>query len=317
MPALSASAPGKIILLGEHAVVHGRPAIAVPVTQVQAKAILQANPSAERGTIQILAPAIGLEAEYHALEEQHPIRATIRLTLEALQLSYVPACTLRISSTIPVASGLGSGAAVAVAVIRVLSTFMGRPLNDQQVSSIAFEIEKIHHGTPSGIDNSVVTFNKPIYFLRGQPIDMLQVPRPFTLVIGNTGIASPTSVTVRDVGLALQEYPRRVNAIFDEIAQNTQQARAMIETGDPDSTGPLLSRNHQLLSELGVSCYELDCLVQAALKAGALGAKLSGGGRGGNMVALVPPGKAKPVVQALVEAGAASTLSTVVRQTST
>jgi mevalonate kinase len=316
MPALSASAPGKIILLGEHAVVHGRPAIAVPVTQVQAKAIIQANPSAERGSIQILAPAIGLEAEYHTLEEQQPIRATIHLTLQALQVTHVPACTLRISSTIPVASGLGSGAAVAVAVIRVLSSFLGKQLSDQQVSSIAFEIEKIHHGTPSGIDNSVVTFNKPIYFLRGQPIEMLRVPRPFTLVIGNTGIASPTSLTVSDVLLAWQENPQRVDAIFDEITYNTQQARTRIETGDPDSIGPLLSRNHQLLRELGVSSNELDCLVQAALKAGALGAKLSGGGRGGNMIALVSPDKARPVIQALMQAGAESTLSTVVSQPS-
>lgn len=316
MPALSASAPGKIILLGEHAVVHGRPAIAVPVTQVQAKAIIQANPSAERGSIQILAPAIGLEAEYHTLGEQQPIRATIHLTLQALQVTHVPACTLHISSTIPVASGLGSGAAVAVAVIRVLSSFLGKQLSDQQVSSIAFEIEKIHHGTPSGIDNSVVTFNKPIYFLRGQPIEMLRVPRPFTLVIGNTGIASPTSLTVSDVLLAWKENPQRVDTIFDEITYNTQQARTRIETGDPDSIGPLLSRNHQLLSELGVSSNELDCLVQAALKAGALGAKLSGGGRGGNMIALVSPDKARPVIQALMQAGAESTLSTVVSQPS-
>lgn len=314
MPAISASAPGKIILVGEHAVVYGRPAIAVPVTQVQAKAIIQANPSGGRGSIHIVAPAIGLEAEYNTLEQQHPLRETIRLTLQALQLTHVPACTLRISSTTPVASGLGSGAAVTIAVIRALSTFLGQPLNDQQVSSIAFEIERIHHGTPSGIDNSVVTFIKPIYYLRGQPIEMLRVPRPFTLVIGNTGIASPTSLTVGDVRLAWQENPHRVDAIFDEIALCTQQARTRTETGDPDSIGPLLSRNHQLLSELGVSCSELDRLVLAALNAGASGAKLSGGGRGGNMIALVSPDKAKPVIQALLEAGAASTLSTVVSQ---
>jgi len=317
MPALSASAPGKIILLGEHAVVHGRPAIAVPVAQVQAKAIIQANPSGERGSIQIVAPAIGLDAEYHTLEDQHPLRATIQLTLQALQLTRVPGCTLRITSTIPVASGLGSGAAVAVAVIRVLSTFLGKPLNDQQVSSLAFEIEKIHHGTPSGIDNSVVTLNKPIYFLRDHPIETLQVPRPFMLVIGNTGIASPTSLTVQDVHLAWQENPNRVDAIFDEIAHNTQQVRTRIETGDPESIGPFLSRTHHLLSELGVSCNELDCLVQAALNAGASGAKLSGGGRGGNMIALVSSDKANLVIQALLEAGAASTLYTVVRQHST
>jgi mevalonate kinase len=122
---------------------------------------------------------------------------------------------------------------------------------------IAFEIEKIHHGTPSGIDNSVVTLNKPIYFLRGHPIETLQVPRRFMLVIGNTGIASPTSLTVQDVHLAWQENPNRVDAIFDEIAHNTQQARTRIETGDPDSIGPFLSRNPP-------SSQRAGCLLQRA-----------------------------------------------------
>lgn len=316
MPAFSASAPGKIILLGEHAVVHGYPAIAVPVTQVQAKAIIQANPSGERGSIHIIAPAIGLDSEFGQLPEQHPLRATIQLTLNTLGISHVPACSLQINSDIPVASGLGSGAAVTVATIRVLSTFLGRSLSDQQVSSLVYEIEKIHHGLPSGIDNSVVTFKRPIYFVRGKPIETLKVLQPFTLVIGNTGIASPTSLTVQDVNRARQENPQWVNSIFDEIARNTQRARDLIENGDPDSIGPLLTDNHQLLSELGVSCKELDRLVQAALESGAAGAKLSGGGRGGNMIALVAPHQVQSVIQALKEAGATATFSTVVKQNS-
>lgn len=300
-------------MLGEHAVVFGRPAIAVPVTQVQAKAIILANPKGESGSIQIQAPAIGVDSEYRQLPAQHHLHETIHLTLQTLRVSHVPACTLRITSTIPVASGLGSGAAVSVAIIRVLSTFLGKPLDDQSVSSIAFEIEKIHHGKPSGIDNSVVTYKKPIYFVRDQPIATLDVPRPFTLVIGNTGIATPTSSTVLDVHRAWQTDPQRLNAIFDEIAQISQTARSMIENGSTDSIGPLLTKNHQLLCDLGVSCSKLDHLVQIALEEGALGAKLSGGGRGGNMIALVSPQKAASVCQSLLDAGATAAFSTVVQ----
>jgi mevalonate kinase len=103
------------------------------------------------------APGIGLDATLENLSPEHPLAAALRLALEQLGISRAPACTIRITSTIPVAAGLGSGAAVSVALIRALSAFLGRPLPDERVSSIAFEVEKLHHGTPSGIDNTVIT----------------------------------------------------------------------------------------------------------------------------------------------------------------
>jgi mevalonate kinase len=90
----------------------------------------------------------------------------VALVIRALEIQRLPACKIRITSTIPVAAGLGSGAAVAVALIRALGGFLGHPLQDEQVSDLAYEIERIHHGTPSGIDNSVVTYAKPIFLLR-------------------------------------------------------------------------------------------------------------------------------------------------------
>jgi mevalonate kinase len=313
MPAFTASAPGKVILFGEHAVVYGRPAIAAPVEQVRARATLSADPRGKPGSMHILAPAVGLDAQLSEMPNEHPLAAAVRAVLSRLGVSRLPACTLRISSTIPVAAGLGSGAAVSVALMRALSAFLGAPLDDEQVCTLAFEIERLHHGTPSGIDNIVITYAVPVYFVRGQPIETLKVARPFTLVIGDTGIASPTSATVGDVRRQWQENPPRYEALFDAIGEISRRAREIIESGQPDALGPLMDANHELLQKIGVSSSELDLLVEAARSAGALGAKLSGGGRGGNMIALVSPGLASVVASKLMAAGANRTITTTVQ----
>ena len=121
MPAFSASAPGKIILFGEHAVVYNRPAIAVPVAQVSAKAIVTADLRGTAGSVKILAPDVGLETQLSDLSPTHPLAAAINSTTIALRVSRIPACTIKITSTIPVAAGWGSGAAVPVATLRALS----------------------------------------------------------------------------------------------------------------------------------------------------------------------------------------------------
>ena len=293
MTAITATAPGKIILFGEHAVVYGRPAIAAPVSQVQARVVIQANPRGALGQVLLQAPDIGLESALDALSADHPLASAIRGVCSELSLKRLPACTVRITSTIPVAAGMGSGAAVSVALIRALGGFLGHPLPPERISALAFEVEKLHHGTPSGIDNSVVTHAMPVYFTRGRPIEKLRLPVPFTVVIGDTGIASPTAVSVGDVRLAWQAEPARYEDIFDAMGRIAERARELIETGQPQGLGPLMDENHAYLQEIGVSSVELDRLVQAARQAGALGAKLSGGGRGGNMIALAAPEIAK------------------------
>ena len=314
MPAISVTAPGKIILFGEHAVVYNQPAIAAPVLQVKAKAIITANPRGRPGSVIIQAPNIGLETELEALPERHPLAAVIRGTQRKLGLQRIPACNIRITSTIPVAAGLGSGAAVSVALIRALSGFLGHPLDSKSVSELAYQVEKIHHGTPSGIDNTVITFNLPVYFVRGQPIDKLRVPEPFTIVIGDTGIRSPTGITVADVRSGWQSAPDDYEQTFNSIGEIVQFARRAIEKGKPDELGELMKSNHMHLQRLGVSCQPLDHLVIAAYNAGAMGAKLSGGGRGGNMIALTSPDQAPAIAQALQEAGATRTIITEVKE---
>ncbi len=310
MTATAACAPGKVILFGEHAVVYGRPAIAVPVTHVQAKAVILASPAAPPGRVEVDAPGIGLKAALADLPREHPLRLAVEGAQEALQIRQLPAFRLRITSTIPIASGLGSGAAVSVAVARAVSAFLGQELPVEQISAIAYRVDQAHHGTPSGIDNTVIAYAQPIFFVRGQPFERLQVGAPFTLVIGDSGLRSPTVDAVAGVRLRWQADSAAYEAIFDQVGGLAREARRAMEAGQIDALGPLMIANHALLQRLEVSCPELDRLVQAALAAGAHGAKLSGAGRGGNMIALASPESAEAVAAAIRAAGAVNTIIT-------
>jgi mevalonate kinase len=303
----SASAPGKIILFGEHAVVYGRPALAVPVSQIRATVEVEAS---SRPGVWIEAPDVGLASELAQLASDQPLAAAVRGVFSALGIASFPAIQIRISSSIPVASGLGSGAAVSVALIRALSAHLGQPLSDEQVSALAFEIEKLHHGTPSGIDNTVVTYARPVYFVKGQPPETFKVGAPFTVVIGDTGVAASTKAAVSDVRSLWQTAPGRWEDVFDQVGEIARQARAAIESGDVSALGPLMDANQVLLQRMSVSSPELERLLSAARAAGAQGAKLSGGGRGGNMIALVAKEKAPAVAEALQSAGAKRTIIT-------
>ncbi len=310
MPSFSASAPGKTILFGEHAVVYGQPAIAVPVNQVRAKATIIPNFTGSTGEVRILAPDIGLDSFLGQLASENPIGTAVRGVISALGVNHLPACTLKVTATIPVASGLGSGAAVSVAIIRSFSGFLGNPLTDEKVSALAYEVEKIHHGTPSGIDNVVVTYAQPVYFVKGQPVETFSVAKPFTVVIGDTGTPAPTKESVGDVRQGWLADKERYKRLFAAVGSISKTARQAIERGHPEWLGPLMNENHELLQKMEVSSPELDRLVLAAIEAGALGAKLSGGGRGGNMIALVERDQVNTVARALQKAGAIRTITT-------
>lgn len=322
----TSSAPGKIILFGEHAVVYGRPALAVPVTQVHADVDIS---NSSRAGIWIDAPDINLHAELNTLRSDHPLASVIHNFLFVSRTPHspdgsatgvlregaggegkFPNLEINISSTIPVASGLGSGAAVTVALTRALSSHLGYPMSDEEVNAFAYEIEKLHHGTPSGIDNTVVTYARPVYFIKGQSIEIFRVAIPFTIIIADTGISAPTKESVGDVRKLREMDPAKWERVFDSVGAIAKKARTSIERGKMKELGEQMNRNHVLLQEMTVSSPELDHLVSAALKAGALGAKMSGGGRGGNMIALVTDHKAEAVASSLKEAGARSVIIT-------
>ncbi len=310
MTALIASAPGKAILFGEHAVVYGQPAVAIPVMQVKAKASIFPIISALPEEIHIEAPDIHLNGNLSALPEGHPIRLLISLIAVELNAAKLPPFHLKISSSIPVAAGLGSGAAISIAVIRALSAFLGRPLPNERVSALAYEIERIYHGNPSGIDNTVIAYAQPILFVRGQPFELLHANHPLTFILADSGLKSATSQVVNQVRTAREEEPQRYDRIFSTIGEISRQGCRELQAGSPQRLGVLMDENHACLQEISVSCREVDHLVTAARAAGAYGAKVSGAGQGGNMIALAPQEQGEAIAAALQKAGAVRTIIT-------
>jgi mevalonate kinase len=306
----SLNVPGKIILLGEHAVVYGRPAIAIPVHDVQAKVTISTIKDADANSIYLDAPNVHISDWVHDLSEGQPLREAIQLTLSALNIHEFPAFQLRISSTIPVASGMGSSAAVSVALIRAISIHLGNPLSIEQQSALAFEVEKLHHGTPSGIDNNVVAHEKPIFYSRGEQPQVFIPGERMVIVIADTGIPSQTAQAVEGVRERWVSDEDYYEAIFDQISDLTILAKRAIISGQISVLGPLMNQNQVLLEAIGVSSPEIEKLVQSAQSAGALGAKLSGAGRGGNIIALIDPSHEQTISDALEESGAVSIIST-------
>ena len=308
-----AKAPAKVILFGEHAVVYGQPAIAMPVTRVNATARILPLIDAPQGQIQVQAPDIQLDKKLTDLPEDHPLAAAIRLTLTAIAPVHLPSLSVQISSTIPVAAGMGSSAATSVAIIHALSNFFGAHLSSEQISDLAFEVEKLHHGTPSGIDNNVIAHQQPVYFVKDQPIEFLKINNPTHWIIADTGEKTPTRKAVAGVRERYQADPAAYSPILSAIGEITRQAREPLASGDLALLGPLLNENQDQLRMLGVSCGSLDALIAAALQAGAFGAKLSGGGLGGNIISLANPEIAQSIAAALVQAGARHVITTILQ----
>lgn len=311
---VQATAPGKIILFGEHAVVYGYPAIAAPVTQVRATATIQPNPGMG---IHLVLPDLGRMQSLLEAAADDALALAIHLVQKAAGLPELPEFSLAVTSTIPIASGLGSGAAVTAAAVRALALFLNRPdlAQNEQVSALTYEVERIHHGTPSGIDNTVVSYEQPVYFVRQQPYNRIEpfpVRTPLRFLVGDTGVGSPTKLAVGDVRRQWEQNPDKFNALFAGCGRIADLARGAIEQGQLARLGELMGENHALLQEMTVSSVELDKLVAAACQAGALGAKLSGGGRGGNMIALVEEDREPQVRDALLQAGARQVITTIV-----
>lgn len=302
MTTSTATASGKIILFGEHAVVYGRPAIAVPVTQVRATATVTDAPAGSGCTL--VAQDLGEEMRLVEAGTDHPLALVIRLALDEAGIATEPDWRVLLTSDIPIASGLGSGAAISAALVRAALTHAGLPAPPETVSRLVYRSEELFHGTPSGIDNTVIAYERPVWFVKGQQPESFAVGRPFTLAIADSGIPSPTKESVGDVRRAWEADPAGYEAIFSRIADVVHGARRAIRDGNLSAIGGLMNVNQQRLEMLGVSSPALEKLTDGARGAGALGAKLSGGGRGGNVIALVDEKNAGVVQRALVNAGA-------------
>lgn len=316
MASTNATAPGKIILFGEHAVVYGRPAIAAPLNQVRAEATVR---DVSASGVRLYAPDLGRDYQLADASPDDPFATAVRVVLREANFRPATGLQVTIHSTIPIASGLGSGAAMAAAVIRALARHLNQDhlAEAEQVSNLTYEVEQILHGTPSGIDNTVVAYERPVYFVRREPKNLIEtfaVARPLHLLVADSGQVSLTREVVGDVRRQWLERPAQFESYFDGCGRVVDAARRAIEAGEISQLGLLMQENQAYLRQMTVSSPELERLIEAALSAGALGAKLSGAGRGGNMIALTDEVGLDAVRKALLTAGANQVLTSVLAQ---
>lgn len=298
-----ASAPGKAILFGEHAVVYDQPAIAVPLSDLRTTVIIRSI-DAQPPSVHVVATDLDHSFWLHEMDDRDPLAYAIRLALQATMPELQESFEISVSSKIPIASGLGSGAAASVAIIRALSSFFKVDLSDASISALAYRVEKLHHGTPSGIDNSTIAFEQALYYKRNQDPQPFSLGRPLQLVLGHCGVDSQTGAVVAAVRDRWQASMEEYSAIFSQIGELVERGYDNLKAGDHKQVGILMNENHALLQRIGVSNQALDQLVARASTSGAYGAKLSGAGAGGFMIALVGTETRESVARALQDAGA-------------
>ena len=294
-----ASANGKVILLGEHAVVYGRHAIAAPIPLAVEVRVLDATDG-----VRLLIPRWGVEQRIRPIEEhQQGAAGILAMLLRELDLDN-RSIDIEVFPHVPRAMGLGGSAALAVAIVRALNDRFALDLSLERVNALAFECEKAAHGTPSGVDNTVATYGQMLLYCnqatpRFKPL-ATKVALP--LVIGISGKESLTANNVAQVRAAWQRQPARYEALFDQIDRLALAGVDALAAGDLAELGELMNLNHGLLNALQLSTPELEEMVHAARRAGAAGAKLTGGGGGGSMVALCPD-RSDAVAKAIEAAG--------------
>jgi hydroxymethylglutaryl-CoA reductase len=295
---------GKIILLGEHAVVYGSHAIAAPVP-LAVRATAQDTNS---GGVDMLIPRWGVEYRLHRdPAHRDSFQRSLGIIFDQLELTE-RSVRIEVFPNVPRAMGLGGSAAMAVAVIRALDQHYQLGLRDDEINALAFRCEEVAHGSASGIDNTVATYGKLLLYKRaaqkGDAPTMrdLKLAKRIPLVIGISGKESLTAVTVGKVRNAWQRNPALYDGIFQQIDGLTLQGVEAMQQYDLERLGDLMNICHGLLNALRVSSWEVEELVQIAREHGALGAKLTGGGGGGSIVALCPQNKEK-VAAAMRDAG--------------
>ncbi len=207
---------------------------------------------------------------------------------------------------LPGFSGIGASAASSVAIARAIAEEFELRLSDEKINEIAYEAEKAYAGTPSGIDNTAATYGGLLWFKRnlsGGPntIEKLNIRAPVEIVIGNTGIVADTKEMVAGVAERKKRSPEKYNTLFRRAEKLAYSARKALEEFDLRKVGRLMNENHRLLQEIEVSCEELDYLVTLALELGAFGAKLTGGGGGGCMIALTSKEELQETIATAIE----------------
>lgn len=291
---------GKVILFGEHFVVYGAPGIVSAIN-------LTADAEVKRTGDEITIKDERRGTKGYTQKKREQQKESIQRMLNAMGINSKRApLEIVLGGNLPSFSGVGASAASSVAIARAIADELGMKFTDERTNEVAYEAEKAYAGTPSGIDNSAATYGGLIWFrksLSGGPnaIEEIRVKQPIEIVIGNTRVVADTKEMVAGVAERRRKSPERYNRIFDQAEWLVLEAKKALTDFDLEKVGRLMSQNQDLLQEIGVSCKELDYLINLAQEYGALGAKLTGGGGGGCMVALTPGKKLQEVIATAME----------------
>lgn len=296
------TAHGKIILIGEHAVVYNMPAIALPFMATTITVRITEKEGETHITSDYFTGYLS-----QVPEALYGFKEALIMVANHLDVSE-QGLNIHVDSQIPSERGMGSSAAVATALIKALCNYFDYEIDEDTLKNFVDVAEKITHGNPSGIDTTVVNSSNPIYFKKNQPPAFIPLNLDGFLIAADTGIKGNTKEAVSDVGKLVDSAKSQTMKVIEKIGDLTGKAKVTITENNVLSLGEIMNQTHRLLKQLTVSSDELDHLVQAALQAGACGAKLTGGGRGGCMIALAKTSDhAKEIAQALTEAGAIKT----------
>jgi mevalonate kinase len=291
---------GKTILFGEHFVVHGVPGIASAVDSAADATVKKAQKGINVTDERSGAKGYAEKKKLQQLESIERMLSAMGINPKKVSID------IWLGGNLPGFSGLGASAASSVAIARAIAEEFNLDLSDERINDVAYEAEKAYAGNPSGIDNTAATFGGLIWFKKNMSggsntIEQLSIREPVEIVIGNTGIVANTKAMVAGVAERKKQNPKKYDAIFKEAEKLAHEGREALQKFDLKEVGRLMDENHRLLQEIEVSCKELDSLVELAREKGAFGAKMTGGGGGGCMLALTPGKELQEKVASAIE----------------
>lgn len=271
----------KIILLGEHSVVYGKPAIALPLKTITANTVISSLPNQD----------ILLESNYFtgnlssSPKQMLGIKNLITYLVENLNIS--SGIKIKLKSNLPAERGMGSSAAISISIIRAFHNFVNKPLTKAKLLKLANIAEKITHKNPSGLDAATSSSENPIWMIRDVETTDIPVNMDGYLLISDSGLAGQTSEAIKIVQENLKNNPAQTNELLNNLGNLTFTAKDQLATNNLVGLGKTFKKAHVNLKKLGVSISKLDNLIAIAEKNGSLGSKLTGGGRGGCFISLV------------------------------
>jgi len=300
---------GKAILFNEHFVVYGVPAIVSAVGKYTVAKIVPKDKSGWK--LEDNRKATPNYKEDKIDQQKDSINGILKKMNIDISKNGIE---ITLEGNLYCASGIGASAASCVAIARALNDYYDLNLSNEQINDIAYEGEKGYHGTPSGIDNTASTYGGLIWFEKANNnvMDKISIQNPIEIVMGNTGKVANTTAAVAGVRERKEKEPDKYKQIFDRAENIAYLAKDALIDEDYEEIGKLMNENHKLLQQIEVSSKELDFLVKLAREHGALGAKLTGGGLGGNMIALTPGRALQDDVANAIEKEGFQTVKTVI-----